>query len=139
VTASSAYSAGNEVGGLLTFANAVRSGSLSGILNSIRLSFKDSQTAIFKLYLFTANPTNTTWADKSGPSINASDIPFLAGVYTLSAADSGLGTHTLYVLDGIGKVLQCATTSLFGILVTSGTPTFGSTSDVTVAVGIAQD
>ncbi len=139
VTAGAAYAAGNQVGGLLTFANAVRAATLSGVLASLRLSCRDVQTTAFRIYLFTANPTGSSWADKTAPAIAAADIPFLAGVYTLSAADSGLGTHTLYNLDGIGKVLQCATTSLYGVLVCVGTPTFGSTSDVTVAVGIAQD
>jgi hypothetical protein len=134
----SAYTAGYVVGGLLTFSNALLTAG-TGILQSISLKCKTVQTAGFKLYLFKANPTNSTWTDHAAPAINAADIPFLTAVRTLSSPDSGLGTHTIYVDDGIGKVLNPGATTLYGILVTTGTPTFTSTSDMTISIGILQD
>lgn len=139
VTSASAYAAGNEVGGLLTFANAFRSVSLSGVVQSLHLQSKSVQTAGFKLYLFRSNPTATTWADKTTPAINATDIPNLIGVYTLANPDSGLGTVTIYNTDGIGKSVQAATTTLYGVLVTTGTPTFTSTTDLNVVETSGQD
>lgn len=133
VTASSAYTAGNQVGGLLTFANAVGS-ALGGLIESVTVRAKSVQTAGLKLYVFSADPTNSTWTDKSAPSINAADLPSLLGVYTLGAADSGLGTMTVWNLDGVNKLFKSATTSLYGVLVTTGTPTFTSTSDISVTV-----
>jgi hypothetical protein len=145
VTASSAYTAGNQVGGLLTFNGALNQLG-QAILQSVTISTKSVQTTGFKLYVFTANPTNTTWADKTTPSIAAADLPALAGYVTLSTSDSGLGTMSVYELDGIAKAIanadlntsQVTQTSsgepLYGILVTTGTPTFASTSDLTVTV-----
>ena len=138
VTASSAYTLNNQVGGLLTFASATGP-LLSGILQSIRVTSKSVQTTGLKLYFFTTNPTNSTWTDKTAPAINAADIPFLAGEYTLGGADSGLGTHTIWNLDGIGKAFASATSTLYGILVTTGTPTFASTSDISVTISVLKD
>ncbi len=139
VTAASAYAIGNEVGGLLTFTNVVNAGPLSGVLQSIEVMAKSVQTTGLKLYLFSTNPTNSTWTDKSAPAINAADIPFLMGEYSLVTPDSGLGTHTVWNLDGIGKAFVAAAMTIYGVLVCTGTPTWGSTSDVTVKLGVLKD
>jgi hypothetical protein len=138
VTAS-AYTAGYVLGGVLALAGAVRSGPLSGVLNSIRVSAKSVQTTALKVYLFNANPASSTLADHGAPSIAAADVAKLIGVYTLSSTDSGLGTHTEWTLDGIGKVLQLPATTLYVVPVAVGTPTPASTSDFTFGFGIAQD
>lgn len=138
VTASSAYASGNVVGGKLTFSSALLTAG-SGVLESIWVSITTAITATFVLAIFDTNPTNSTWTDKSAAAINASDIPFLVGIYTLATAQSNLGTHTIYNLDGIGKAINAGATTLYGVLVTTGTPTFGSTSAVKISIGILQD
>lgn len=129
-----AYTAGKQAGGLMAFAVG---GAGSGILESIRVTCKSIQTTALKLYIFDTNPTNTTWTDNSTASINALDIPFLRGVFTLSAPDSGLGTHTVWNLEAIGCSFIGA--NLYGILVVVGTPTFASITDITVKLGIVDD
>jgi hypothetical protein len=135
----SAYVAGYEVGGLLTFSNAFAAAA-SGQLSSIYITTKDVQTAGFRLYVFKAAPSNSTWTDHAAPAINAADIPNLVGVYALASPDSGLGTVTIYNLDGIGKSIATgAGTTLYGVLVTTGTPTFASTSDISINLSTIQD
>ena len=140
VTASSAYTAGYVVGGLLSFTSAFGAAN-SGLLESIVISLKSVQTCGFKLYLFTDNPSGSTTTDKAALSVAAADITKQAGVYTLAStiADSGGGTSTVYNLDAIGKVIVSASTTLYAVLVTTATPTFAATSDVFVTVGIIQD
>ena len=131
VTASAAYTVGNEVGQVLTFSNIF--GSLgSGIVQSAVLRMKSVQTSEFDLYLFNANPSHSSFADKTAPAINSADIPALIGKLSFTSAVSALGTHTIYNLDGLGKAiaLGAGNTTLFGILVTTGTPTFTATSDI---------
>lgn len=139
VTASSAYTAGNLVGGLMTFSNSFVN--TSGVLQSIVIKCKSVQTTAFKLYLFSQQPTNTTWTDKTAPAINALDLPYLIDFFIFAAPDSGLGTMTIYSQDGLGKSVAntASGTQLYGVLVAVGTPTFTSTSDVSVALGIIQD
>jgi hypothetical protein len=138
VTASSAYSAGNVVGGLLSFANAVDA-ALSGVLQRVTLNCKSVQTAGFKLYIFSANPSASTFTDKTAPAIAAADIGKLVDIISLGFPDSGLGTHTLYVSDCVGDALVLAASSLSAVLVTTGTPTFAGSSDISVSLGILKD
>jgi hypothetical protein len=129
-----AYTAGQEVGGLMTFAIG---GAGSGLLESIRVTCKSVQATSLKLYIFDTNPTNSTWSDKTTPAINAADVSFLRGVFLLSSPDSGLGTHTIWNLEGIACSFIGA--SLYGVLVCVGTPTFASASDITVKLGVVDD
>lgn len=138
ITSGSAYTTGNVVGGKLTFSSALLTAG-SGVLESISIRCKSVQTATFLLALFDSNPTNTTWTDKTAPSINAADIPFLVGIYQLASFSSSLGTHTIYNLNGISQTLAAGATTLYGVLVVTGTPTFASTSDITAVLGILQD
>jgi hypothetical protein len=139
VTAASAYVTGNVVGGLITFANAVQGTVLSGVLESVTLAIKSTQTATFKLYLFSSAPA-TTFTDKTAPAIGTGDAAKLLDGITLTGADSGLGSNvTLYVADNIGKSLVLAGTALYGVLTVTGTPTFTTTSDVVVTASILKD
>ena len=138
VTASSAYTAAYQVGGLLTFANAFDAAN-SGVLESIFVGSKSVQTTGYKLYLFGSQPTATTWTDKTAPAINAADLPYLLGEWTLGASDSGLGTHTINQLDGIGASITGSSSTLYGVLVCANTPTYTSTSDVSVSIRIMKD
>ena len=46
---------------------------------------------------------------------------------------------TIYPVDGAGRTLVGATTSLYAVLVTTGTPTFTSTTDLYITLTIMQD
>ena len=140
VTAAAAYASGNVVGGKMTFAGCV-DGAGSGLLQSIRLAFRSVQTVGFKLWLFAADPAASTFTDKAAPSIASADVDKLIGVYALGGGgDSGLGVHTLYTLDGIGKAFSVASgAALYGVLTTTGAPTFAATGDLSVALGILKD
>lgn len=112
-------------------------GAGSGLLESIRVTCKSVQTTGLKLYVFDVNPSNTTWTDYSTAAINASDVASLRGVFSLSSPDSGLGTHTIWNIEGLGVSFVGA--NLYGALVVTGTPTFASTSDITVKLGVVDD
>jgi hypothetical protein len=138
LTASSAYTAGNCVGGLMTFSSILLAAG-SGVLQTLVLQCKSTQTATFKFYLYSANPSSSTFTNKSAPSINSADIAKLIGFWTLSTPDSGQGTHTIYVVDGVGHALNVGATTLYGVLVTTGTPTFASTSDINMVLAVLED
>lgn len=137
----SAYTTGQEIGGLMTFTSMARASAYSGVVQSIHVTWTTAQTTTIKLYLFNSNPSATTWTDKTTAAINASDIPKLIGVYTLSANDSGLGTVTINNLDGIGKafVLPSSGTTIYAVAVVVGTPTPASTSSMIVNITTLED
>lgn len=137
VTLNSAYTAGNEVGPLLSLSNMFRSSAQGapdqgGVLQSIRLNFGAVHTSEYDIYQFSSNPSNTTWTDKTTPSINAADVNLVHPPLKLTNNASGLGTHTVYGADGIGRAhaagtaTVAATTTDYFVIVTQGTPTFTS-------------
>jgi hypothetical protein len=136
VTSNGAYAAGNEIGGLMTFPIG---GAGSGTLMSMRVTSKSVLTAALKAYIFSVNPSNTTWADKTAPAINAADISSLLAVVTLSSPDSGLGTHTLWELSGIAAQFVAANLYVVLVTVSAATLTSGTASDITVQLGVSDD
>ena len=134
VTASSAYTAGNEVGQLLTFT--LPTGYQTGILQSIQIDVKSAQSNAYVLYLFSAQPTASTWADKTTPNIQPGDKFLKIGPWNVAAYDNHLGTDTAYSLGGIATPFSSATQVLYGVLVTTAAVTYSSTSDVQVSLGI---
>ena len=137
ITASSAYAAGNAAGSMFIMANAFDTPQ-SGILQSLRIKCGSVQTAGWKVYFFNT-AISSTFTDKAAPSINSADLGAIVGPFSLTSSDSGLGTETTWVLDGIGAAMVSSDTNLRGLLVTTGTPTFASTSDCSVEATILKD
>lgn len=138
VTTGSAYTAGNVVGGKLTFASAVRS-QLTGVLQSVRLIFQDTQTAEFDVTFFSSNPA-TTFTDKTAPAISTADALLAQPTIALSNAATKLGANmTTYGADGIGRAIKLATTTLYAVVTTTGTPTFTGGTAPQLSVSILQD
>lgn len=141
VTASSAYSAGNCVGGLMTLSPMVRRAGGSGILNSVTLRDKAGQAGTYDIFLFDATPSATTTTDKTAVAVNTADLAKIVGVITLAAvklgAASTMGVTTLASINMSFKVNSG--TDLFAILVARGTPTYASTADVTLDFFVIPD
>jgi hypothetical protein len=139
VTSASAYTAGNVVGGLLTFPNIVNATVKSGVLESISIAVKSLQTTSFKLYIFSGLPS-TTFTNKTAPAIVVGDASKLLDVYSFTTPDNGLGNNvTLYYSDAINRSLVLDSSSMYGVLVCLGTPTFTTTTDVIVTASILRD
>jgi hypothetical protein len=136
VTSNGAYAAGNEIGGLMSFAIG---GAGSGTLMSLRVTSSSVLTTALKAYIFSAIPSNTTWTDKTAPAINAADIASLLAVLPLNAPDNGLGTHTLWELSGIAAQFVAANLYVVLVTVSAATLTSGTTSDITVQLGVSDD
>jgi hypothetical protein len=125
------------VGGLIKFNN-ITGPQQSGVVQSLTVQCQSSQTTGYKLYLFNDTPSSTTIADKATPTLSALDLPKLMTVITLGSADSTIG-KTINVTDSIGRSFTTTTQSLYGILVTTGTPTYTAVTDVSVVLTVMQD
>jgi hypothetical protein len=136
VTSNGAYAAGNEIGGLMTFPIG---GAGSGTLMSVRVTSRSVLTTALKAYIFTTNPSNSTWTDKSATAINAADIASLLAIVTLNAPDRGLGTVTLWNAGAIGEQFVAANLYVVLVVVSAATLTSASTSDITVQLGVSDD
>lgn len=130
-----AYTAGYVIGGVMQFAGLLPP-SFNGVLESLTLKFKGSvQTTEFDVALFSAAPAGT-FNDNAAPVIAASDSAILLGVFQLTSAFSGLGTHTVYSLDGIAKQIVGLSWSLFAVVISKSVPVNpASVSDMSLRLG----
>ena len=132
-----AYSANDTVGGLLTFVNAARRG--GGVIKDVIIIDDNGQDAELELWLF--NATFTAIADNDAFDISQADSRKLVAIISTSdGAWFATGTESAAVVECSQRYdLTSTGTSLFGQLVTRGTPTYAATDDVTVIVGLLQD
>jgi hypothetical protein len=132
-----AYSAGDAVGGLLTFANAARVAGYGGVVKDTLIIDDAGQDAQMELWLF--NTTFSGLADNAPWAPNESDLNNLAGIISTSDGSwFAAGTPSVARVE-VSQRYDCTGTSLSGQLVTRGTPTFTATDDVTVIIGLLQD
>ena len=141
ITSGSAYAAGNVVGALLTFTPVVRGGDfLSGLIDGIILQDKNHNSVPYDLWLFDSSPAaGSTITDKTNLTISAAGLAAAIGFWNLnnwSAAGSG-GAISYTSVKQYYKL--ASGTTLYGILIARGTPTYASTSDVTVKLVLGED
>ena len=138
-----AYTAGDAVGGLLTFPLAARTNISEGgsILTDVLIVDDAGQDAELELWLF--NQTFTAMADNAAWAPAETDLENLIAV--VSTEDSALGwlaagTPSAINVECTRRIdLVAGGTSLFGQLVTRGTPTYAATDDLTIKIKLLQD
>ena len=132
-----AYAANDAVGGLLTFANAVRNSGGGGIVKSMIILDDAGQDAALELWLF--SETFTAIADNAAFDISQADLRNLVAIIaTADGAYFASGTESAARVEASQRY-DLAGTSLFGQLVTRGTPTYAATDDVTVILEVLYD
>lgn len=139
VSSGAIYAAKDAVGGLLTFAGAVRANGGTGTVTGVQLVDKGQQMAETELVLFDRSVTAPTDNNIFAPSdTEASQIVGIVKVAVADYADYSTNSVASKAVD-IPFKLEAATSSLFGALVTRGTPTYTSTSDVVVTITVQQN
>jgi len=139
ISTSPAYSAGDALGGLLTLTSAVRVAGGSGRIETVTIADKAKQNATIDVLFFVANPSGTTVTDNSVLTVADADLLNLIGVAQVvnwySFADNSVG-----VVPNAGIRFKLGSgTSLYAPLVNRSTPTYASTSDIQLSVGIQAD
>lgn len=138
VSTTPAYALKDAVGGLLTFANAVRASGGSGLLHAVQVVDKGQQMKDLELMLFDRSitaPTDNAVFDPTDTELTQSvgRVDLSAGYYS-DFSDNSIATR-----EGLGLEFVLNGTDLFGVLVARGTPTFTSTTDIVVTLTIVQD
>src|SRR5215469_10612694 len=139
ITSGSAYAAGNCVGGLITLASVPAHA--VGYIQGASITDVDGQDAATDVYLFSDTPSgSSTITDKTQINIATADLPLLIGTAHLATADwTLLGTTK----PGYGMVSNLAFpfrvtsgSTICAAIVTRGTPTWASTTSISLTVNI---
>jgi hypothetical protein len=138
--ATTAYTTGNVVGGVLYLGGMSRQNMGAVTLQNVTLDVAKTDASTYTLYVFTHYPYWSTFNDKAAPSINSADWDYVADVVPLTGGLSGLGTHTVFINRTLNDVLIPAENkSLYGVLVVTGTPTYANTQSLQLTLGFTQD
>lgn len=149
VVTAAAYAANNCVGTLFEMAGAMLdNGGYAAVKSCVGLSKAKSDPAL-NLILFSQKPS-TTFTDKTAFDPSAADIALITGVVSFGTTWKDFATGSATETSDLDAVVHAISgdalnagptkgTSLWGVLtIASGTPTFGSTSDLTVKISLEQ-
>ena len=127
-----AYSAKDVIGGLLTFVFANTRGA-DGIVRSVRIADRDDEKAAVKLWLFAEQPI--TIADNAAFAPTDNDISKCIGVLAFAAADYTTASGNAFVAKHEqGLDFTDTNGTIWGYLVADATPTYGTTTDLTITI-----
>jgi hypothetical protein len=135
-TATTAYVTGDQLGTILTFANAVRQNGATGVIQSATLLDQAAIIGAVDLYLFDRSVTLA--ADNAAAAFSDADMLFCLGIISFAAPIGGTGNSISTTVSGLG--VMPSGTSLFGALVTrAGHTFFGAATNLAVSLHILQD
>ena len=111
-----------------------------GLLESVAIQIADIESSGFTLFIFSSNPSATTWTDAAVAAIAAGDVAKVVAAIPL-AASSALGTHPVLYAEGLGIHLSAGSTDLWGVLLSNAALTndFAAATDVSVTIGVVQE
>lgn len=129
-----AYTAGDVVGGLLTFD--VASGMGGGVINRVRVVDEDNQGAAFDLYLFNAVPTTIADDAAFASAVLIADVQKLLCKISIGSYTT-LNSIKYYHSAVLNYSYTTDTGNLYGYLVANGsTPNFTNADAVSIYLEI---
>ncbi|MCR4341026.1 MAG: hypothetical protein NUW01_14185 [Gemmatimonadaceae bacterium] len=134
-----AYAAGDALGGLLTFEGATRQENLTALLLGVTILDLAKQDAQFDLVLF--NQTFTPTTDNAAFDPTDADLAHVIGHVQIAAADyADFNDSSIATVTGVNLPIHVTgSVNLYGQLVNRSTPTYATTSDLTVILYLMQD
>ena len=140
VSTSPAYTIGDALGGLLTFANAARVSGGSGIVAAVTVMCKTpALVPAVDLYVF--NQTFTATSDNAAFAPSDGDMANCIGVIPIAAwaQETASSVNSIATRFGLGFPFLLTGTSLFGQMVTRTAFTASGTSDFVIGLQVWQD
>lgn len=122
----------------LVFSNVVELPGEGGFVKSVAVYDNSTQGVALELWLFTRALANTAHTVNGAWNLADADLPYLVGIVPVStyyaSSNNKFGQSTTN-LD-IPFKCEADSTSLYGVLVTRGGPTYNAASDLNVAIAV---
>lgn len=136
-TSATAYEAKDAIGGLMTFANAARVSGGSIHIEGATIVDEDDQAAAVDLVLFRSSITAPT--DEAAFDPTDAELLDCIGFIRFAATDYSRFNDNSVAHKDCALTSTLSGTSLYGVLMAVGTPTYASTSSIHVTLSIVQD
>lgn len=136
-----AYSAGNDVGGLITLTNAMRISGGTGVLQNLLVVDHSNQKPTLDILFFKSTPA-ATFTDKSAfPTLSQADDALVVCRVSIAATDwvtvGGSGFASPVFQPKV--VAASGSANLLMAVNTSSAPTFAATTDIMITTGFRRD
>ena len=126
------YAAKDAVGGIMTFSSAARATGGTGVIRAVTVKDLGQQMAALDLVLFDQTVAGTVTDNNAFDPADA-DLANVIGYVSIAATTGYKDFNDNSVAFAECEIpYVCNATSLFGVLVARGTPTYTSTADLTV-------
>lgn len=142
ISTSPAYTAGDQLGGIMTIPNVIRQDPQTGDgyieIAGITLLDGGKQDAILDIWFFNQSPIVTSSDNAAFSMSDANQAAQCIGCVILTTSNGGYSDAALNSIgewDNLNKILrvagtQSAPSSIFAIAITRGTPTYTTTTDL---------
>lgn len=128
----SAYASGDLIGGKLTFSLLVGPRG-EGYIEKLIFIDKAQQEADIDLFLFSKDPSNTTFTDQAAFAIDSADVDKVSGTVSVQGpADYVQDSNNSYATLEVNINIDGDDSRVYGALVSRGTPTYTANDDVIV-------
>lgn len=138
VSTSPAYEASDQVGGIQTLENAMRSGG-TAILQGVTVVDAGKQNAALTIFFFKSLPTVAS-VDNGATTITDAELKKSVGHITVAADDyeDVAGGSVASVKNVNLPLASGAQGHLYAVVMTTGTPTYASTTDLVFTYSFEQ-
>ncbi len=131
-----AYSAKDAVGGVMTFTGAVRATGGKAIVRSLVLTDLTVTANVLQLWLFDTVPASPI-ADNGAFDVPDNEFATIVGIIPIAAADYLVATdNQVATVRSVNLQYTVPATTLYGQLMCTGTPTYASTTDLTLTLEV---
>ena len=139
VSSGAAYTAADAVGGKQTLTSAARVSGGVAVLQSLTVLDLGNQKAALTLLFFDADPTAATITDNAAFVWSTDTTKFIGKINVAAADYETVAGEAVASLRGLGLELKASgSANLFVAVVTTGTPTYTSTTDLVLKYGFLQ-
>lgn len=144
VTDTAIYAAGDLIGGKLTFFPTCRGPVNTGYITHVRVADKAATDVDLELVLWYSDPSATTFTDQAAFDPADADLATMLAVIPLDGDNSAQwADNGTYSVNNLMIPIRCGANvvsrTLYGALVSRGTPTYASSSDITITLGVLLD
>lgn len=135
ITASSAYVSGNQLGGIMTLVDVVRTDNNikqgTALLTEVTILDADSQNAAIDIWFFSVSPTLVS---SDHAAFNITDANLAAqciGVVSVGSAYSASSSNSISSTTNLNKSVSVPSgTTIYAVAIVRGTPTYTTTTSL---------
>ena len=139
-TNGTAYAAGDTIGSLVTFTESQLYGNTMKRLKSVIITDASKQSSAIDIVLFGANPTGSTFTNDAAAVIPVADLTKIIGVAKVPSANySAYSASSAALVEvDIPIFVVNSTYNLYMAVICQGTPTYTSTSAISLTLSFGR-